>query len=259
MNEVDSFYVKFVSDLITLLTDDEIEIKNIRQEYILSRKEVLLPVFNVIGIEDTKVLNSQMNYLRKLIPTVFYSKNVETGIDANLILKINLKLNGINYTISSRKKFVFKSSVFVPIVFFIQWLHILIAVNSGNKDYKSITSVSEAFRNIEFKNYKNIELISNSEWLIKELGNNYSQGMLIDFIDKLYDRYKHTKIEIEKFRLVFQSFGVHCEDISNTAFDIYIKKRDTLNAWSDAIKDYFIIKLNLEKNFASLIVKELLN
>ncbi len=183
----------------------------------------------------------QAHYLR-LFPNVFVPLTKKTPFAASWRTKLMLKWANLPFTVDSENFLQLKTVSFTKISLLLQMLIYL----SENE-------------HIEPSDLVHAKHSSTASYLNKYLGVSYSQGQFIDFVDGLYDQYKHTKLSPFSFRHLFRCFGCHTPTIGNAAFDHYIQLRNTEDAWQVAVVNHLQSQLSLPKLVAQSVAKLLIN
>ncbi|MGQ1787935.1 MULTISPECIES: hypothetical protein [unclassified Saccharicrinis] len=205
----------------------------------IERIELVYPV--TLKVSELKTELKFQKYWKSLFPALFVPIKITTKYKATFVNSIKLKWAGIKFSITSTNEIVLDSYACENLSLILQ---LLIHLEE----------------NRQRQNPEKPALNSTTAYLKDKLGHSYSEGELIDFIDLIYDQYKHTNISVKDFRNVFRCFGVHTEDIANEAFDYYIESKNTVKAWRRSVEEYLKNKVNVEdrvtKQIGALLISE---
>lgn len=183
----------------------------------------------------------QTNYLR-IFPNVFTQLSLKTPFVATWRAKLMLKCTNLPFSIDVDNHLQLKTLTFTKISLLLQML-IYLSENQSHEASHLIHATQS----------------STATYINQHLGATYSQGQFIDFVDRLYDQYKHTKLSPYAFRHLFRCFGCHTPTIGNAAFDHYIQLRNTEDAWQVAVVNHLQSQLSLPKLVAQSVAKLLIN
>lgn len=175
-----------------------------------------------------------------LFPTVFTQLTVKTHYAAIWRAKFMLKWAGLPFVVGTDNLLHLKTVSYTKVSLLLQMLI-----------YQSDNQISEPTHLVRAAQS------ATAVYLSQQLGASYSEGQLIDFVDRLYDQYKHTKLSPYTFRHLFRCFGCHTPTIANAAFDHYMHLRNTENAWQLAVVNFLQSQLSVPK-FVSQTVANLL-
>ncbi len=184
--------------------------------------------------------NQQHHYLR-LFPNVFIPLTVKTHFAAGWRNKLRLKWANLPFTIDAENRLQLKTLTFTKISLLLQMLMYL-----SKNQHPEASELGQAKQS------------STAIYLNQQLVASYSQGQYLDFVDRLYDQYKHTKLSPYTFRHLFRCFGSHTPTIANAAFDHYIQSRNTEDAWQLAVVNFLQTQLSLTNMVAQSIADILL-
>ncbi len=183
----------------------------------------------------------QEQYVR-LFPTIFIQVKVKTPYKVNIQNTLLLKTARTFYKQDEENNIWLSSQQYTNLGLLIQMsLYLLEQEYSSSQNLLKLQDSTTAL------------------YLSNKLGVLYSQGQLIDFIDRLYDQYKHTKITAHVFRKIFRYFGSYTEEIANSAFDNFMETRNTNQSWSTAIKYFLKEKLKQEEFISDKVVQLILD
>ena len=210
-------------------------------------------------INDIKKNYHQYNILlhcNNLFPTAFKTTYINTNIKANFINKIKLNRYNIPYKVDSTLKI--KSYSISPVIFHLQFIGLIIQqIIDRNLAHETFNSFEDFYRKyqeeVDSINVYNIKEFTIGKFLTDELGEEYSSGQLIDFIDRYYDIYKHTHILAKHFRLLFLCFGQYIDDIGNDAFERYMKNRNSNLNWHTATISFLVSYYSFSPEFSQII------
>ena len=125
--------------------------------------------------------------------------------------------------------------------------------------YDNVSSVIQCLLYIKEKNENNdVRMPLTVSFLKESIGDGFSEGQLIDYIDREYDKYKHTNLPALTYRYIFKIFGFYAEMIGNNAFDLYMETRNTHKAWQKSMSYFMVDKLNLEISLADKIADQIM-
>ncbi|SMO62282.1 hypothetical protein SAMN06265379_103420 [Saccharicrinis carchari] len=195
--------------------------------------------FNISAIKAQ--YRQQTQYVR-LFPTVFTEHNTKTPYKAHWHVRTRLKWAGLPFTVANDNFIHLKSLSYTKLSLLLQ---MLLYLSEQDKVVSGTTASLSSSQTTQF--------------ISRQLGATYSQGQLIDFIDRLYDQYKHTNLPADTFRHLFRCFGTHTLTIANAAFDHYIQSRNTLSAWHMAVLEFMQIQMDLPGAISQSLAKLLLN
>ena len=209
---------------------------DINSEYAL----LLAEEFNLSKIKAS--IQHHKEYVR-VFPTVFKMNPLETDIKIGIWKRIKLRLFPIKQIGILNNKIEVSTLTFVKLHFIIQLL-VYIRFDNGKTKSISIEQMHDSTTSIVLK---------------KELGNNYSRGKMLDYIDQKFDLYKHTHIPSVVFRNLYFAFGNYVEEIGNMAFDNFMENRDARKSWKNAIVYFLINKLHLNNDVSVKVCDYLYN
>lgn len=193
-------------------------------------------VFKVTSISDC---SRDQKIIHDLFYNLFSQTTIEVNYKVSQVSSIRLRLAKVDFRISTSGKYQLYSKKAVTLNLVLQLLCYMTEYTpqlvSVEKLKPSLTAV----------------------YLNKYLGESYSQGALVDFIDRLYDQYKQIYLSPKVFHKMFNAFGYYTIDIGNRAFDIFMESRDSRKSWMNSISGFLIDKLNFNPNLA-LKISELL-
>ena len=176
---------------------------------------------------------------KALFPILFLPIKVPTNYKATYVNRSKLNLLGIIYSINSSKHIELESYTCYNVCLLLQ---VLLFLHFNDQDLHAEDSIESP----------------TALYLREKIGSSYSEGQVIDFMDMLFDQYKHTHITAKSFRRLFRCFAPYTEDIANEAFDYYVESKDTFSAWSQAVEEFLITKLSIHRKDANRIASLLL-
>jgi len=179
----------------------------------------------------------QHHYLR-LFPNVFIQHTSITLFEASWRNKLMLKWTSLPFSVGDNNLLQLKTLTFTKLSLLLQMLIYL--------------SENEI---IEPSDLTRAKQSSTAVYLNQQLGATYSQGQYLDFVDRLYDQYKHTKLTPYAFRHLFRCFGCHTPTIANAAFDHYMQSRNTESAWQLATSNFLHTQLSLHMSLSQSVAK----
>lgn len=200
------------------------------------------PFPTTFKVADLKSHYTQQTQYLRIFPNVFTQLNLKTPFVATWHAKLMLKWNKVPFTIDADNHIQLKTLTFTKISLLLQMLIYL----SENQSHEASHLIHGAHS-------------STATYINQQLGATYSQGQFIDFVDRLYDQYKHTKLSPYAFRHLFRCFGCHTPTIGNAAFDHYIQLRNTEDAWQLAVSNFMQTQLSLPTSVAQSVAKLLIN
>ncbi|GAF05974.1 hypothetical protein [Saccharicrinis fermentans] len=204
----------------------------------IERIELCYPsVWSVFALKTTFKLHKKW---KALFPILFLPDKTTTNYKATYVNRSKLNLLGIIFSINASKQIELKSYACDNVSLLLQVLLFLHFNDQGVHPDGFIESPTATYLRVK-------------------LGPSYSEGQVIDFMDLLFDQYKHTHISAKSFRRLFRCFGPCTEDIANQAFDYYGESKDCFKAWTKAVEEYLIGVLNIDKNVSKRIASLLLS
>ncbi|MCW3788609.1 hypothetical protein [Plebeiibacterium sediminum] len=212
---------------------------------------------------DIRLVDKQYKGLmqcKKMFPTAFKTSYVNTEIKNNLLNRIKLKGKNIPFVNESSLKV--QSFATSPLIFNLQYIAFTIdEIKEDDFTENTFNSFDEFFSFYEARDkmqglvYRGNTSFEN--YLNSELGENYSSGQLIDFIDRYYDLYKQTDITPKHFRLLYSCLGQYIDNIGNDAFDLFMKSRDGQLSWRDATITFLKSKYSFSSKFSQTICNKI--
>ncbi len=202
----------------------------------VDNKKLVIPFSNDFVASELKERVILFNKLRTVFPGVFIVKKEKTTYKSTLINKIIIKTTGVNYKVSKDNTFILNNYLFYSLSLYIRLaLHLVDSdVIDRTKEYNSL---EELFMDCKIEK---ISPSTTNDWITSYIGSDYSEGQLVDFIDKIYDEYKHILKQPNIFQFLFRSFGRHIENVCNSAFDYYMECREIDVSWTNAVADYLV-------------------
>lgn len=186
--------------------------------------------FNLAHLKTQQT--NQVHYLR-IFPHVFTQLHVKSTLAATWHTKLLLKYSKLPFIADNENVLHFKTLTYSNI-------SLLLQILLYQSDFQQPQSCNVAYA----------QNSSTAAYINQHLGPGYSHGQLIDFIDRLYDQYKHTKLPPFVFRHLFRCFGCHTTTIANLAFDNYMDTRNTSRAWQHAIHYFLRTHISLSESLS---------
>jgi hypothetical protein len=241
------------------------------EEGSISRSEITVAISDTKKVAELKKFHDALSVSQKIFPTVFSPADATSPLYFNTLSKLKLRIFKVPFLCSYQNKLTFPSFSLLPLSFHIQFIKYILDLDGELYPIdtkRNFTSIHELYRFLE-ENYKgkqqhayltisDLPKSSSASWLQNQLQVDYTHGQLIDYIDQLYDEYKHTNISPSAFHVIFKTFGNDCVKIANDAFDIYMETRNTYEAWTTSIQNYLHEKYQLSISYALQIGKQLM-
>ncbi|MCW3806779.1 hypothetical protein [Plebeiibacterium marinum] len=203
-----------------------------------------------------------LSKLNELFPSCMASVYLPVQIENHILNRWKVYRSNVPYTINENGKFEFKAFSFFPLAFYLQLATVFIEKWGFIKDSSEWNSFKEFYEDYKYAQGSIIILGLSTprqkSYLVEHLGKTYSRGELMDFVDRLFDQYKHTHIAIELFRNIFACFGQDIECVGNMAFDNYMESRNTVVAWNRAIVEHLMSKFHFSLCFSNKIANIIL-
>ncbi len=221
----------------------------------------------VIPYEKTtiKQIAFQYHYLlhcKRMFPTAFRVLYIKTKLRSNILNKIKVKAFNLPVKNTNDGYLQIESFSVLPLIFHFQYMSYIkgeqVLEGEGNITLCNFEEFYEAYsRGNNKQPIQDIETTSVSKYIIQELGSDFSDGELIDFVDRLYDLYKQTNISVQNFRTIFYCFGKYIDVIGSEAFDLYMTNRDTLLSWQTAVINFISSYYLFSPGVSKLLTKKL--
>ncbi len=226
-------------------------LKIIHDVYLWSKKEIFISDLLKIESYKKEIVSSDVKNMAKIykearefsyhLPGVFLRCQYKTEFKNGTLDRIKLKGHKLPFKIDN-------SDIYI-LGYYYYTIHLVVRTLLY---FSSIEKMDFEHYVVEIKNSKC------TQWLNKELGAGFTDGMLIDFSDRLYDQYKGTGITIEAFRNIFISMPHLIDEIGGTAFDKYMDVRNWREAWRFGLLDTLNKKMSLDESECSTIINYLL-
>jgi hypothetical protein len=237
----------------------------------ISMPETIVAVPETGKISKLKNFQSNLFVFQKILPTIFSSANITSRYKFKALSKLKLRILKIPFLYSNNNEIIFPTCSLLPLSFHIQFIKYILDLDGelcSIKTERNFSSIHELYKFFE-ENYKGkhqhmyltigeLPKSSSASWLQNQLQVDYTHGQLIDYIDQLYDEYKHTNISPSCFHVIFKTFGIDGVKIANDAFDNYMETRNTYESWTTAMQNYLHKKLYFSTSYASQISKQLM-
>ncbi len=236
---------------------------NNTEDYKVFCEEFSLNLDGCISIKELKSFNKFAAILLHEFPTVFKECFVLVQCKTLGVEELKIRLSGISYK-KVEKQLYLKSISFRPIVFMLYFPNEY-SVLFNKRDLNDANTLTDNLVIIEnvvihkllSENFTSSTTSKTLDFIHDDIGNNFSYGELLDYIDRCYDFYKQLFISPGEFYLLFCSFGYAINDIGNRAFEKYNLSRDGNGIWKDAISDYLKQEVQLKDVLISQLVKAL--
>lgn len=207
-------------------------------ENITSVQTLSHPFPTTFKISALKYHYKQQHHYLRLFPNVFIQHTAITPFEASWRNKLMLKWTSLPFSVGDNNLLQLKTLTFTKLSLLLQMLIYL----SENET-------------IEPSDLTHAKQSSTAVYLNQQLGATYSQGQYLDFVDRLYDQYKHTKLTPYVFRHLFRCFGCHTPTIANAAFDYYMQSRNSERAWQLAVANFLQNKLFMTESLVQSVSK----